>query len=194
MDEWSGGDLRVRPIGVIHSNFTEAASTPIQPTYAQEAAGQVVIAEPYASALDDLEGFERVWLIYWMDRADGFQAHVTPYRDTRRHGLFATRAPCRPNPIGLSAVRLVRREGRTLHVADVDILDGTPLLDLRPYVPAFDAHVRSRAGWLDESAEGRRLADNRFHASLNREFGGKASSPSSPTSGGAPPVADGEEP
>jgi tRNA-Thr(GGU) m(6)t(6)A37 methyltransferase TsaA len=194
MDEWLGGDFQVRPIGVIHSAFTEAVGTPIQPTYAQEAAGQVVIAEPYADALDDIEGFERLWLIYWMDRVGGFQARVTPYRDTRAHGLFATRAPCRPNPIGLSAVRLVRREGRILHVADVDILDGTPLLDIKPYVPEFDAQPRSRAGWLEESGEGRRLADARFHDGLNRPPRGQASAPPSPVPGGTPPTLGGDRP
>lgn len=157
--------LTLRPIGVIRSPFTAAVGTPIQPAYAQGAAGQVVVAEPYAEALDDVEGFERVWLIYWMDRAGGFQPRVTPYRDTRAHGLFATRAPCRPNPIGLSVVRLLRREGCTLHVAELDILDGTPLLDIKPYVPAFDAHPQSRAGWLDKSGGDCTVADDRFRES-----------------------------
>lgn len=155
--------LTLRTIGVIRSPFTAAVGTPIQPAYARCAAGEVVVAEPYVEALDDIEGFERVWLIYWMDRVGGFQPRVTPYRDTRTHGLSATRAPCRPNPIGLSAVRLLRREGCVLHVADLDILDGTPLLDIKPYVPEFDAHPRSKAGWFEEPGEDRRVADDRFH-------------------------------
>ena len=99
-----------------------------------------------------------------MDRAAPFKPRVVPYRDTRERGLFATRSPCRPNPIGLSAVRVLRREGRVLHVADIDILDGTPLLDLKPYVPEFDAHADSAAGWLGETTEDRRCADGRFHS------------------------------
>jgi len=155
--------LTLHSVGVIHSPFTMAVGTPIQPAYAYGAAGEVVVAEPYVEALDDVEGFERVWLIYWMDRVGAFQPCVTPYRDTRAHGLFATRAPSRPNPIGLSAVRLLRREGCVLHVADLDILDGTPLLDIKPYVPEFDAHPQSKAGWLDECEVDRQVADGRFH-------------------------------
>ena len=89
---------------------------------------------------------------------------VVPYRDTREHGLFATRSPCRPNPIGISVVRLLRREERVLHVVDVDILDKTPLLDIKPYVPEFDSHPMSRAGWFDHGRSNREVADNRFHA------------------------------
>jgi len=153
-----------RTIGTIRSRFVRAVGTPVQPAFARGARGQVHVDERYAAALDDVEGFERVWLIYWMDRAGPFEPRVIPYRDTRVHGLFATRAPSRPNPIGLSAVRLVRREGNVLHVADVDVLDGTPLLDIKPYVPAFDAHPASRAGWYDVAGGARKTADGRFHA------------------------------
>jgi tRNA-Thr(GGU) m(6)t(6)A37 methyltransferase TsaA len=155
--------LNLRAVGVIHSPFAEAAGTPIQPCYAQGAEGQVLVDDAYAPALDHIEGFERVWLIYWMDRVKGFKTHVIPYRDTREHGLFATRSPCRPNPIGISVVRFVRREGRVLHVADIDILDGTPLLDIKPYVPDFDAHPGAKAGWFDAAGENRLVADGRFH-------------------------------
>jgi tRNA-Thr(GGU) m(6)t(6)A37 methyltransferase TsaA len=150
-------------IGRIRTPFARASGTPIQPAYARGAEGRVIVDAPFAPALDDVEGFERVWLIYWMDRGAPFRPRVVPYRDTRERGLFATRAPSRPNPIGISAVRLVSRRGRVLRVADVDILDDTPLLDIKPYVPAFDAHPRSRAGWLDEDAVDRRAADARFH-------------------------------
>lgn len=164
-----GAGLQV--IGRIRTPFTGAAGTPIQPACAEGAAGTVLVDEPYAAALRDIEGFERVWLIYWMDRAAGFQARVVPYRDTRERGLFATRAPCRPNPIGLSVVRLLRREGCVLQVADVDILDGTPLLDIKPYVPEFDAHPASKSGWLDEGGTDRRVADGRFHQNGKRRGG-----------------------
>jgi tRNA-Thr(GGU) m(6)t(6)A37 methyltransferase TsaA len=155
-------------IGAIRTGFTRAAGTPVQPTFARGARGEVVVDERYAAALDDIEGFERVWLIYWLDRAGPFAARVVPYRDTREHGLFATRSPVRPNPIGLSVVRLLNRDGCVLHVADVDVLDGTPLLDIKPYVPQFDAHPASKAGWLEASREGLETADSRFHRARRR--------------------------
>jgi tRNA-Thr(GGU) m(6)t(6)A37 methyltransferase TsaA len=155
------GSLRV--IGRIRTPFVEAKGTPIQPAYADGAAGQVIVDDLFGAALDDLEGFERVWLLYWMDRVTGFKPRVVPYRDTRERGLFATRSPCRPNPIGISVVRLTRREGHVLHVADVDMLDGTPLLDIKPYVPEFDARPSSRAGWFESCGVDRRVADERFH-------------------------------
>jgi tRNA-Thr(GGU) m(6)t(6)A37 methyltransferase TsaA len=155
--------MRCRVIGRIETPFVDAVGTPIQPAYAQGAEGRVIVNELFIAALDDIEGFERVWLIYWMDRAAGFQPRVVPYRDTREHGLFATRSPCRPSPIGMSAVRLVRREGGTLHVADVDMLHGTPLIDIKPYVPAFDAYPSSKAGWFDASGAACEVADARFH-------------------------------
>lgn len=161
-------------IGVIRSPFTSALGTPIQPAYARGAEGEVSVSEPYAGALADLEGFERVWLIYWMERAGAFQPRVVPYRDTREHGLFATRSPSRPNPIGISAVRLLGREGCVLRVADLDILDGTPLLDIKPYVPEFDAHPGSKAGWFDEAREDRRVADDRFHGGSRNEPGNRS--------------------
>jgi tRNA-Thr(GGU) m(6)t(6)A37 methyltransferase TsaA len=165
--ERDGFDLRA--IGRIRTPFTAASGTPIQPACAGDAEGQVIVDPPFAAALDDVEGFERVWLIYWMARAAPFRPRVVPYRDTRERGVFATRAPSRPNPIGLSAVRLLAREGHILHVAGVDILDDTPLLDVKPYVPGFDAHPSSRAGWLDAGALERGTADGRFHGSRERE-------------------------
>jgi tRNA-Thr(GGU) m(6)t(6)A37 methyltransferase TsaA len=98
-----------------------------------------------------------------MDRVGQFKARVVPYRDTQEHGLFATRSPNRPNPIGISVVSLLRREGRTLYIGDIDILDGTQLLDIKPYVPDFDSYPNSRAGWFDKAGVDRRLADRRFH-------------------------------
>jgi tRNA-Thr(GGU) m(6)t(6)A37 methyltransferase TsaA len=151
------------PIGVIRSPWRESQGTPIQPTFAQGARGQVVIDDAYADALADIEGFDRIWLIYRFDRAGPFHAHVTPYPDSQAHGLLATRAPCRPNPIGMSSVRLLGRQGDTLDVADLDVLDGTPLLDVKPYVPAFDAWA-GRAGWIDGSTAGSPVDDGRFSA------------------------------
>jgi tRNA-Thr(GGU) m(6)t(6)A37 methyltransferase TsaA len=158
----------LRLIGRIHTPFPSALGTPIQPKWARGARGDVVVARRYAAALDDLEGFERVWLVYWMDRAGPYRARVVPYRDDRPHGLFATRSPSRPNPIGLSAVRLLGRTGNVLHVADLDVLDGTPLLDIKPYVPEWDAHPDSRSGWLETTRVTRDAADDRFHGAPRR--------------------------
>lgn len=155
--------VTLRRIGRIRTPFTEGRGTPIQPSCAEGAEGEVLVDACFADALDDLEGFERVWLIYWMDRVASFRPHVVPYRDTRERGLFATRSPCRPNPIGISVVRLLGREGGRLRVADVDMLDDTPLLDVKPYVPEFDAHPSAKAGWFDRCGVDRHVADGRFH-------------------------------
>jgi tRNA-Thr(GGU) m(6)t(6)A37 methyltransferase TsaA len=152
----------MKEIGRIRTPFTKGAGTPIQPAFAKGAEGRIVVDEAFAEALSDIEGFERIWLVYRMDRAGPFRPLVVPFRDTRERGLFATRAPCRPNPIGLSVVRLLERDGNSLRVADVDMLDGTPLLDIKPYVPEFDSHASSRAGWLDTGGTASEVADGRF--------------------------------
>jgi tRNA-Thr(GGU) m(6)t(6)A37 methyltransferase TsaA len=156
--------LTLTSIGVIHSPFREQKGTPIQPYSATDTQGTVEIHPCYAPGLADLSGFERVWLIYWFDRACAAKLSVLPYRDTREHGVFATRVPSRINPIGMSAVRLVSVEGTTLQVAEIDILDGTPLLDIKPYVPDYDAYPGVRAGWVDDPdiGKGPLRADARF--------------------------------
>jgi len=149
-------------IGLIRSPFHEPAGTPVQPVFAGETQGTVEIFPQYVEGLRDLEGFERVWLLYWLDRAPAPRLEVVPFRDDVERGLFATRAPCRPNPIGLSCVRLLGVEGNRLAIGGVDILDGTPLLDVKPYVPQFDAFPQSRAGWIENCPNGRTHADDRF--------------------------------
>jgi tRNA-Thr(GGU) m(6)t(6)A37 methyltransferase TsaA len=160
----TGESIRIEPIGIIRTPFMQASGTPIQSAYGRDVEGKVIIGESFASALEDIEGFERIWLVYWMDRTGPFQPSVIPYRDNRKHGLFATRSPCRPNPIGLSVVRLLKREGSVLYVRDIDILDSTLLIDIKPYIPEFDAHSSSRAGWFEKSGVNRRKADSRFHS------------------------------
>ena len=138
-----------RPIGLIRSPFTRKDQTPIQP-YRSQAAGQVMLLPDYEGGLDGLEDFSHVILLYFFHNAEpGYDLVVTPYLDSEPHGLFATRYPRRPNPIGLSVVRLVRREGHVLHVDGIDVLDGTPLLDIKPYVPPFDAFPEATMGWLE---------------------------------------------
>jgi len=157
-------DFVLQPIGVIHSPFKESAGTPIQPRMAEGARGSITIYKKFAPGLKDLKGFERIWLIYWFHRAGSAQIMVTPYLDSKLRGLFATRAPCRPNPIGISCVRLLSIRGRTLYVSDLDALDGTPLLDIKPYVPKFDSYRVKRWGWLEKQGKSKARADDRFEA------------------------------
>lgn len=150
--------LTLYPIGIIHTPHTRAEETPIQPSYAQGVGGRVEVFPKYAEGLRDLEGFSHLCLIYWFHKASSPRLLVKPFLDDVERGLFATRAPCRPNPIGLSVVRLVRREANVLHLEEVDILDGTPLLDIKPYVTRFDHRDEVRCGWLEtvDAQEARR--------------------------------------
>jgi len=122
----------------------------------------VVLDPAWVGGLADLDGFDRIWLIYCFDRAADPMLRVIPYRDTVEHGIFATRVPARPNPIGMSCVRLLAIEGNILHLADVDILDGTPLLDIKPYVPHYDNYPVERCGWIDHVPDVPVVADSRF--------------------------------
>ncbi len=154
--------MEVKAIGTIHSPFQDASGVPIQPAFAEGAEGTVEVAPEYEEALADLEGFERIWLLYWFDRAGPFKARVKPYLDDQSHGLFATRAPVRPNPIGLSCVKLLGADRTTLRVGGIDILDGTPLLDIKPYANRFDRFDVTRNGWLDTAKRGTTKSDDRF--------------------------------
>lgn len=135
------------PIGVIHSPHRRAEETPIQPAYAAGVQGTAEIFAEYEEGLRDIEGFSHLHLIYAFHAAEPPRLTVIPYLEDTPRGVFATRAPCRPNAIGLSVVRLVAREGRVLRIEDVDILDGTPLLDIKPFVARFDARTDVRSGW-----------------------------------------------
>ena len=153
------------PIGIVRSPFTRVEDMPIQPAGAREVEGTVELLPEYASALADLEGFSHLILLYHFHRAKPYSPTVTPFLDKTPRGLFATRAPARPNPIGLSVVELVAVEGHVLRLRGVDILDGTPLLDLKPCVPAFDApQGEVRTGWIAANAARTAAArsDDRF--------------------------------
>ncbi|MEI6633714.1 MAG: tRNA (N6-threonylcarbamoyladenosine(37)-N6)-methyltransferase TrmO [Chlamydiota bacterium] len=154
--------LSLRPIGVIRSPFTEAAGTPIQTVFAADARGCVEMYPEYKEGLRDLAGFERIWLIYLLDRVTEARLRVIPFRDIVERGIFATRAPCRPNRIGLSCVRVLSIRGNRIRIGDVDILNGTPLLDIKPYVPMVDSFPKSRYGWLENAPVNRTIADDRF--------------------------------
>lgn len=154
----------VAPIGLIHTPFKHAQGTPIQGIAGTHAEGVVDVLPDLIEGLRDLEGFERLWLIYQFNRASEARLVVRPYLDTIERGVFATRSPVRPNHIGMSVVRLLYIEQNRLYVADVDMLDETPLLDIKPYVPAFDSFEQSSAGWLNGKSASEVVADGRFEA------------------------------
>jgi tRNA (adenine37-N6)-methyltransferase len=164
-----GHQFQLHAIGVIHSPFKECQDMPIQPLMAQGVAGSIQVLDEFAAGLKDLAGFDRIWLLFWFHRAGTARMSVTPYLDSQERGLFATRAPSRPNPIGLSHVRLLAVEGSILRVADLDVLDGTPLLDIKPYVPRFDCSEVTRCGWLDAVSTTARVADGRFERKKHKK-------------------------
>ena len=145
--------LTLRPIGVIHTPHTSTDEVPIQPVYAEGIEGRAEVCPEYEDGLRDLDGFSHIWLIYWLHKALAPRLIVKPFLDDADRGVFATRAPCRPNPVGLSVVRLVGREGNVLYLEDVDILNGTPLLDIKPYISRFDYREDVRCGWQDNVDE-----------------------------------------
>lgn len=140
------------PIGVIHSPFRDKEECPIQPLYAPGAEGRVEVFPQYAEGLKDVEGFTHLYLLYFFDRSGEVRLVRPTFLDDRPHGVFASRHPCRPNGIGLSIVSLARREGNVLVVGGIDVLDGTPLLDIKPYIHRFDAIEGASNGWVQDRA------------------------------------------
>ena len=158
--------MSFRPIGVLRSEHRVAAQTPIQPVYARGCLGRAEVFPEFAEGLTDLEGFSHVYIIYHFHQAQPAKMKVKPFMQDVEHGVFATRAPARPNPIGISIVELVRREDNVLYLDGLDVLNGTPLLDIKPYTARFDRIETTRNGWQDEVNEetARRLG--------RREYGG----------------------
>jgi tRNA (adenine37-N6)-methyltransferase len=142
----------MRPIGVIHTPFNDKDQMPIQAARSQ-APGQVQIYPEFVEGLQDLEGFSYIHLLYVFHASAPYALRIQPFLDDQAHGLFATRHPCRPNPIGLSVVELLGIKGNILEVRCVDVLDGTPLLDIKPYVKDFDVRVNVREGWYEERSK-----------------------------------------
>jgi len=157
--------IELKPIGIIHTRFTKPEGMPIQPTGAVGIRGTIELCNEYHAGLKDLEGFSHIILLYHFHRSQGFNLQVVPFMDSELRGLFATRAPKRPNPIGISVVQLVKIENGVLHIQNVDIMDGTPLLDIKPYVPEFDSPQDIRTGWLGQSKKtvSDRKSDDRFN-------------------------------
>lgn len=144
-------DIQYKPIGIIHSPFKEVKGTPIQPAGAVGIEGSVEVFPQYVQGLKDLEGFSHIILLYHFHLSGKPSLMVTPFMDSSPRGVFATRSSRRPNAIGISVVRLIRIEKNILHLRDIDIVDGTPLLDIKPHVPDFDIRVVERIGWLENN-------------------------------------------
>ena len=156
--------IAYQSIGIIHSPHKSIEGMPIQPSGAEGMEGRVEVFPQFERGLEDVDGFSHLILLYHFHQVNDVKLTVTPFLDTQPRGLFSTRAPKRPNPIGLSVVKLVRREGAVLHIENVDVLDGTPLLDIKPYVPEFVPADQARVGWL-EKARGKvqkKRSDDRF--------------------------------
>jgi len=164
-------EIRFQPIGIIRTPFKKVEGMPIQPLGARKARGRVDLFTAYREGLKDLSGFSHVILLYHFHKARRPKLLVTPFMDSEKRGVFSTRAPCRPNAIGLSVVRLVSVEDTLLKVEGIDVLDGTPLLDIKPFVPDFDAVRARRVGWLGRAGPKVRHAksDARFVTSKGRK-------------------------
>jgi tRNA-Thr(GGU) m(6)t(6)A37 methyltransferase TsaA len=142
--------MQIEPIGIIHSPFRSKDECPIQPLYASGATGRVEIFQQYAEGLKDIESFTHLYLLYLFDRAGEIELIRPTFLDDNPHGVFATRHPCRPNGIGISIVKLIRRDGNLLEVEGIDVLDQTPLIDIKPYMARFDRIEEASDGWLGD--------------------------------------------
>ena len=154
--------IEYRPIGIVHSPFQDKVGTPIQPSRAKGAKGSVEVFQEFSEGLSDLGGFSHIILLCHLHQSNGYKLKVIPFLDTVLRGVFATRAPRRPNPIGLSVVRLLSINGSTLFIEGVDLLDGTPVLDIKPYVGEFDDRTDVRFGWFETAPKRTDVADDRF--------------------------------
>ena len=157
-------NISYKPIGVIHTPFKTKEGMPIQPAGAAGIKGTIIVKPEFTEGLVDLNGFSHIILIYHFHQSEGFELLVKPFLDQKLHGVFATRAPKRPNQIGISIVKLNKVNGNMLEVENVDMLDGTPLLDIKPYVPAFDVHEVEKTGWMKNDNNLKNFkSDNRFN-------------------------------
>ena len=141
-------EITLKPIGTIHSPYHRREETPYQ-SYLSDEIGQIEVFKEYEKGLQDIEGFSHIIILYYFHKAEGYSLLVRPPWDGKLHGIFAVRGPNRPNAVGLSIVRLIERKDNILRIAGIDALDGTPLIDIKPYVPQFDYMTDIRIGWLE---------------------------------------------
>jgi len=157
-------EIKLRPIGVLKTPFTDTRGVPIQSIYGEGIEGVVEIFPEYIEGLKDLAGFSHIILIYYFHLSKKCSLKVKPYLDNKERGVFATRAPSRPNPIGISIVRLIKVEENKLKIKDVDICNMTPILDIKPYIPDFDIRKTTKIGWLENQINKAKIVkgDGRF--------------------------------
>ena len=141
--------MEIEPIGVIHSPYKTPAEPPIQASRS-DAVGEIELYPEYVNGLKDLDGFSHIVILYRFHKSDHYSLHATPFLDPEPRGIFAIRSPHRPNHIGLSVVKLLGIEGNRLKIQNLDVIDGTPLIDIKPYVPKFDERKNARFGWLEK--------------------------------------------
>lgn len=155
----------INPIGVIHTPHNNIKNMPIQPIAAENIKGYIELLPEYQPGLKDLEGFSHITLLYHFHKINGYELHVTPFLDTEKRGIFSCRAPKRPNAIGSSTVRLLGIENNIIQIEQVDMLDGTPLIDIKPFYPRYDNRDNVTIGWLEKASHfplERLRADERF--------------------------------
>ena len=146
-------EIIFQSIGIIRSPHQKLADIPIQPVFSNDIKGTVVVDPEFAEGLMDLHEFSHIYLFYYFHQSQKTCLHVKPYLSEQEHGIFATRAPHRPNKLGMSLVRLTEIKGNILHVKDIDILDGTPLIDIKPYIQRFDSRENVQSGWQDDVSD-----------------------------------------
>lgn len=158
--------IEFQPIGIIHTPHTTVENMPVQPAARKDIVGQIEIFDEYREGLCDLDGFSHVYVIFHLHKCKGYRLKVIPFLDVVERGIFATRSPSRPNPVGLSLVEIVSINDRIITIKGADMLDGTPLIDIKPYVPDFEAAENIRKGWLEgkEKDIPGKLSDGRFKA------------------------------
>lgn len=157
--------IEYSPIGIIRTPFTKPEGMPIQPTGAKGIPGTVNVFEEFRTGLKDLDGFSHIILLYYFHRSNGYKLEIVPFLDDKPHGVFSTRAPKRPNAIGLSIVKLNKIKNGILDIENIDVLDETPVLDIKPYVPDFDGQTGVRTGWMQDVRKktvAKKKSDNRF--------------------------------
>jgi len=143
----------LNPIGIIRTPHTDIKNMPIQPIAAEGIKGYIKLKPDYVAGLKDLIGFSHITLIYHFHKINGYELEVIPFMDTISHGIFATKSPKRPNAIGTSTVKLIGIEGDTIHIEQVDMLDGTPLIDIKPFYPRYDNRENVKIGWLEKNKD-----------------------------------------
>lgn len=157
-------EINFEPIGYIHTPHKEAVNTPVQPVFCDGIEGKIELKPEYADGLKGLDGFSHIYLFFYFNKSQKTCLRLSPYLSDEEQGIFATRAPHRPNKLGMSVVRLLKIEENTLYVSEIDILDGTPLLDIKPYVERFDSRTNVKSGWQEK------VADNEAHSRGLRNF------------------------